>query len=150
MFKFIIVTVLVRPSGIPQCPFVQTNINSSLGWIVLLMIIIIAQSKNITKLEFSVKSSIIRIIMNLMMMTMMMKIMTMISVKIIIRIRITRVMAQHKIWEPLQCKTVFNTYLSLGRSNQKVEESGPAFFWPNWSSSDLPNPNTNKVTALLD
>ena len=40
-------------------------------------------------------------------------------------------------------KTVFNTYLSVGRSNQKVEESGLAFFWPNWSSSDLPNPNTN-------
>ena len=28
----------------------------------------------------------------------------------------------------LQCKTVFKTYLSLGRSNQKVEESGLAFF----------------------
>ena len=55
----------------------------------------------------------------------------------------TRVMAEHEIWEPLQCKSVFNTYLSLGRSNQKVEESGLAFFWPNWSSSDLPNPNTN-------
>ena len=52
-------------------------------------------------------------------------------------------MAVHEIWEPLQCKTVFNTYLSLGRSNQKVKESGLAFFWPNWSSSDLPNPNTN-------
>ena len=52
-------------------------------------------------------------------------------------------MAVHEIWEPLQCKTVFNTYLSLGRSNQKVEESGLAFFWPNWSSRDLPNPNTN-------
>ena len=52
-------------------------------------------------------------------------------------------MAEHEIWEPLQCKSVFNTYLSLGRSNQKVEESGLAFFWPNWSSSDLPNPNTN-------
>ena len=55
----------------------------------------------------------------------------------------TRVMAEYEIWEPLQCKSVFNTYLSLGRSNQKVEESGLAFFWPNWSSSDLPNPNTN-------
>ena len=55
----------------------------------------------------------------------------------------TRVMADYEIWEPLQCKSVFNTYLSLGRSNQKVEESGLAFFWPNWSSSDLPNPNTN-------
>merc|ERR1712212_1001694 len=43
-------------------------------------------------------------------------------------------------------KTVFNTYLSVGRSNQKVEESGLAFFWPNWSSSDLPNPNTNTQT----
>ena len=52
-------------------------------------------------------------------------------------------MAEYEIWEPLQCKSVFNTYLSLGRSNQKVEESGLAFFWPNWSSSDLPNPNTN-------
>ena len=56
---------------------------------------------------------------------------------------VTRVMAEYEIWEPLQCKSVFNTYLSLGRSNQKVEESGLAFFWPNWSSSDLPNPNTN-------
>ena len=37
-------------------------------------------------------------------------------------------MAVHEIWEPLQCKTVFNTYLSFGRSNQKVEESGLAFF----------------------
>ena len=55
----------------------------------------------------------------------------------------TRVMAEYTIWEPLQCKSVFNTYLSLGRSNQKVEESGLAFFWPNWSSSELPNPNTN-------
>ena len=52
-------------------------------------------------------------------------------------------MAEYEIWEPLQCKSVFNTYLSLGRSNQKVEESGLAFFWPNWSRSDLPNPNTN-------
>ena len=52
-------------------------------------------------------------------------------------------MAVHEIWEPLQCKTVFNTYLSFGRSNQKVEESGLAFFWPNWSYQDLPNPNTN-------
>ena len=52
-------------------------------------------------------------------------------------------MADYEIWEPLQCKSVFNTYLSLGRSNQKVEESGLAFFWPNWSSSELPNPNTN-------
>ena len=55
-------------------------------------------------------------------------------------------MAEYEIWEPLQCKSVFNTYLSLGRSNQKVEESGLAFFWPNWSSSDLPNPNTNTQT----
>ena len=55
-------------------------------------------------------------------------------------------MAEYRIWEPLQCKSVFNTYLSLGRSNQKVEESGLAFFWPNWSSSDLPNPNTNTQT----
>merc|ERR1712032_694364 len=55
----------------------------------------------------------------------------------------TRVMADCEIWEPLQCKTVFNTYLSVGRSNQKGEESGLAFLWPNWSSSDLPNPNTN-------
>ena len=39
----------------------------------------------------------------------------------------TRVMAEYEIWEPLQCKSVFNTYLSLGRSNQKVEESGLAF-----------------------
>ena len=43
----------------------------------------------------------------------------------------TRVMAEHEIWEPLQCKSVFNTYLSLGRSNQKVEESGLAFFKSN-------------------
>ena len=40
-------------------------------------------------------------------------------------------------------KTVFNTYLSVGRSNRKVEKNGLAFLWPNWSSSDLPNPNTN-------
>ena len=37
-------------------------------------------------------------------------------------------MAEHEIWEPLQCKTAFNTYLSFGRSNKKVEESGLAFF----------------------
>ena len=40
-------------------------------------------------------------------------------------------------------KTDFNRYLSLEISNQKVKESGLAFFWPNWSRSDLPNPNTN-------
>ena len=39
-------------------------------------------------------------------------------------------MADYEIWEPLQCKSVFNTYLSLGRSNQKVEESGLVLFWP--------------------
>ena len=54
----------------------------------------------------------------------------------------TRVMAEYEIWEPLQCKNVFNTYLSLGRSNQKVEEIGLAFIWPNCYSRDLPNPNT--------
>ena len=61
-------------------------------------------------------------------------------------LRYTCVMAEYRIWEPLQCKSVFNTYLSLGRSNKKVEESGLAFFWPNWSSSDLPYKYTNTQT----
>ena len=40
----------------------------------------------------------------------------------------TRVMAVHEIWRHYREKTGFNTYLSFGRSNQKVEESGLAFF----------------------
>ena len=42
--------------------------------------------------------------------------------------RCTCVMASNQIPEPLQCKTVFNRYLSSGRSNPKISKNEVHFF----------------------
>ena len=45
-----------------------------------------------------------------------------------IRYVLTSIMAFPKILEPLQCKTVFNRYISNGRSNQKISKAEVIFF----------------------
>ena len=60
---------------------------------------------------------------------------------------ITSVMAFPQIPEYLQCKTVFNRYLSNGRSNPKNSKNEVAFFWPFWFSKDSLNHQAPSVRA---
>ena len=49
-------------------------------------------------------------------------------------------MASNQIPEPLQCKTVFNRYLSSGRSNPKISKNEVHFFFEFWFWEDPPHP----------
>ena len=62
---------------------------------------------------------------------------------------LTCVMASNQIPEPLQCKTVFNRYLSNGRSNPKISKNEVHFFSNFGSGRTLPTQSTGPQPIQL-
>ena len=58
-------------------------------------------------------------------------------------------MASNQIPEPLQCKTVFNRYLSNGRSNPKISKNEVHFFSNFGSGRTLPTQSTGPQPIQL-